>query len=159
MHAHGVQPATGVAAPPVIDDSHPFLRFDASRCIACRRCVHACDEVQGQFVYGVEGRGSGVRLVFGADERFANSGCVACGACVDRCPTGALGDVDRAESDTSERRVRSTCGYCGVGRQVEIPLGGGEVLAIDGARDAAVNRGHLCVRVATRTPGAALRSA
>ena len=43
-------------------------------------------------------------------------------------------------------RVRSTCGYCGVGCQVEIRVAGGEVLAIDGARDAAVNRGHLCVK-------------
>ena len=84
--------------------------------------------------------------MFGADERFAESDCVACGACVDRCPTGALGDVDRAAPDTSERRVRSTCGYCGVGCQVEIRVGGGHVLAIDGARDAAVNRGHLCVK-------------
>jgi len=146
LHAHGVQPAAGAAPLPAIDDSHPFLRFDASRCIVCRRCVHACDEIQGQFVYGVEGRGAGVKLVFGADEQFAHSGCVACGACVDRCPTGALSDVDRAAPDTHKSRVRSTCGYCGVGCQVEIRVGGGEVLAIDGARDAAVNRGHLCVK-------------
>ncbi len=146
LHAHGVQPTGAAAPPPAIDTSHPFLRYDASRCIVCRRCVHACDEVQGQFVYSVAGRGSGARLVFGEDERFAGSGCVACGACVDRCPTGALGDVDRLAIDTSESRVRSTCGYCGVGCQVEIRVAGGEVLAIDGARDAAVNHGHLCVK-------------
>ena len=95
LHAHGLEPTGAAAPPPAIDASHPFLRFDASRCIVCRRCVHACDEVQGQFVYSVAGRGSGARLVFGQDERFAGSGCVACGACVDRCPTGALDDVDR----------------------------------------------------------------
>ncbi len=40
-----------------IDTSHPYLRFDSSRCIACRRCLEACESIQGQFVYGIEGRG------------------------------------------------------------------------------------------------------
>ncbi|MFI5217486.1 MAG: formate dehydrogenase subunit alpha [Candidatus Limnocylindria bacterium] len=146
LHAHGLAPGPATAPLPPPDASHPFLRFDRSRCIVCRRCLHACDEIQGQFVYGVEGRGGDARLVFGASERFSESGCVACGACVDRCPTGALADVDRAAIDTQERRIRSTCGYCGVGCQVEIRVDGERVLAIDGAQDASVNHGHLCLK-------------
>ncbi|HMU17664.1 MAG TPA: hypothetical protein PKC95_09505, partial [Thauera aminoaromatica] len=38
------------------DDSHPYLKLDLDACILCRRCVRACEEVQGQFVYAVEGR-------------------------------------------------------------------------------------------------------
>jgi predicted molibdopterin-dependent oxidoreductase YjgC len=97
-------------------------------------------------VYGVEGRGASARLVFGASERFAESECVACGACVDRCPTGALGDVDRPLTGASQRPVRSTCGYCGVGCQVEIRVGSANEIAIDGAPHAVVNRGHLCLK-------------
>jgi formate dehydrogenase alpha subunit len=42
--------------------------------------------------------------------------------------------------------VRSTCGYCGVGCQVEIRVGSANEIAIDGAPHAAVNRGHLCLK-------------
>src|SRR5512135_3128059 len=33
-----------------LDLSHPHIRVDMSQCVDCLRCVHICDEVQGQFV-------------------------------------------------------------------------------------------------------------
>jgi formate dehydrogenase alpha subunit len=142
----GVARAPSAARERAVDESHPYLRFDHGACIACRRCVHACDEIQGQFVYAVEGRGAGTRIVFGTGETFAASGCVACGACVDACPTGAVSDRDRTPPVAPERTVRSTCGYCGVGCQIEIGAAGDRVVRIAGARAASVNRGHLCVK-------------
>jgi NADH dehydrogenase/NADH:ubiquinone oxidoreductase subunit G len=75
----------GVAARPSaageVDATHPYLRFDPSLCIVCRRCVHACDEIQGQSVFDVAGRGAATRLLYGPSERFAESPCTACGAC------------------------------------------------------------------------------
>ena len=136
------RPATPAPAP--LDTSHPYVRFQDDRCIRCRRCLHACEEVQGQFVYGIEGRGAGTRLVFGPGERFAESDCTACGACVDACPTGALSDRDRIETVPATRTTRSTCAYCGVGCQIEIETRDERVLRIHGAAGAAVNRGHLC---------------
>jgi formate dehydrogenase alpha subunit len=129
-----------------VEASHPYLRFDPSRCIVCRRCLHACEDVQGQFVFGVEGRGVDTRLAFGETNRFAESSCTACGACVDACPSGALHDVDRLEGGPAGREVRSTCGYCGVGCGVEIATDGARVLRIRGARSASVNAGHLCAK-------------
>jgi formate dehydrogenase alpha subunit len=137
-----------------LDASHPYLRFDPSLCIVCRRCLAACEGVQGQFVYGVEGRGGDVRLVFGPDEDFAASDCTACGACVVRCPTGAITDRDRRGEPEAAAWTDSVCGYCGVGCRVRIGTGdgsGGEaghhrVVRIDGVPDAAVNRGHLCAK-------------
>jgi len=142
----GVDAGPGGSAAAEVDATHPYLRFDRDRCITCRRCVHACNEVQGQFVYAVEGRGAESRLVFGRGSRFADSGCVACGACVEACPTGALFDRDRAEPEPAERTVRTTCGYCGVGCQLEVSASQGRVLRIRGVPEAAVNRGHLCVK-------------
>lgn len=142
MHALGV-PGRGGAPRP--DGSHPLVAFDPARCVLCRRCVLVCADVQGAFVWNVVGRGHEASLEFGAG-RFAESACVACGACVDVCPSGAIGDCDRAGAPAPEAWTRSTCGYCGVGCQLEIGTVGGRVARIEGAKDAAVNRGRLCAK-------------
>jgi formate dehydrogenase major subunit len=136
--------------PPVaradVDASHPYLRFDPSLCITCRRCVRACDEIQGQFVYAIGNRGGEARLQLGGSDRFADSPCTACGACIDRCPTSALTDIDRIDPTTPDRVTQSVCGYCGVGCRIEIESRADRVLRIRGVADAAVNRGHLCAK-------------
>ena len=131
------------------DASHPYLRIDLDHCILCRRCVRACEEIQGQFVYGIEGRGAEARLAWGT-ERFAESPCVSCGACVTACPTDALTDVDRlaprAHPPAATSVTRTTCGYCGVGCQLDAHAASGTIARIEGASEAAVNHGHLCVK-------------
>ncbi len=123
------------------DASHPYLKIDLARCIACRRCLKACEEVQGQFVWAVEGRGKGARLTWGSGD-FSATDCVACGACVATCPTEAISDGDRRRPH--DRTVRTTCGYCGVGCQLEVKVGD-RIAFIDGA-PIAPNFGHLCVK-------------
>ncbi len=132
--------------PPRVDASHPYLRIDLASCILCRSCVRACAEIQGQFVFAVEGRGAAARLTWGADP-FVSTACVACGACTAVCPTGAVTDVDRERAAAArvENTVRTTCSYCGVGCQLEVHAGAGDVLRIEGARSE-VNRGQLCVK-------------
>jgi formate dehydrogenase alpha subunit len=139
-------PVNRSAARAAIDASHPYLRFDSSLCITCRRCVRTCDEIQGQFVYAVGSRGGEARLLLGATDRFADSPCTACGACVDRCPTGALSDVDREDPTLPDRVTQSVCGYCGVGCRIEVESRADRVLRIRGVAGAAVNRGHLCAK-------------
>ncbi|MFO0873578.1 MAG: formate dehydrogenase subunit alpha [Phycisphaerales bacterium] len=143
---HGVSSGGGRGERDVVDRSHPYMRFDRSRCIQCRLCLRACEEIQGQFVFGVEGRGGESRLVHGATDRFAESGCVACGACVDVCPAGAVSDRDRIDATPPSASVRSVCGFCGVGCRIEVATDGHHVTRIDGVPDAAVNQGHLCVK-------------
>jgi formate dehydrogenase major subunit len=129
--------------------THPYLRFDPSLCITCRRCLHVCEDVQGAFVYDVAGRGAAARLILGEDDRFETSPCTSCGACVQVCPTGALDDLDRErlrERRSALRVTRSTCGYCGVGCRVEIESDAHAVLRIGGVAEASVNRGHLCAK-------------
>ena len=129
-----------------IDESHTYLRFHPRLCINCRRCLNACEQIQGQFVYSMAARGPQTHLIFGPGEHFAESACVACGACVERCPTLALSDRDRLLATPAEQVTQSVCGYCGVGCRIEIESAGGRVQRIKGVADAAVNRGHLCVK-------------
>jgi len=150
---HGVQASRfrmdhgePLAADMEIDTSHPYLRFDRNRCITCRLCLNACDHVQGQFVFGIEGRGGRARLIFGPGERFSDGPCVACGACVDHCPTGAISDRDRISPKPAIQVADTTCAYCGVGCRMRIESNDDTVLRISGVADAAVNRGHLCVK-------------
>jgi len=154
---HALLHQFGVSAPPGADrgitqkfppQTHPYLRFDPGACISCRRCVQICEDLQGQFVFAVGGRGSSVRLIFGTDEQFSNSPCVSCGACVEVCPTGALFDRDRAAGPPDEelRLTRSVCGYCGVGCGVEVMSTATHVVRISGAPASPVNRGHLCAK-------------
>ncbi|MCX5690599.1 MAG: molybdopterin-dependent oxidoreductase, partial [Planctomycetota bacterium] len=134
------------AKPRPIDASHPYMRFDRDRCITCRLCLNACEQVQGQFVYAIAGRGGKVSLIYGPGDEFAQSDCVSCGACIDVCPTGAITDRDRLAAAAPDRAAESVCGYCGVGCRVHVESKDNVVLRIKGVEHAAVNDGHLCVK-------------
>jgi formate dehydrogenase alpha subunit len=143
----GVETGSGGGGRPgPVDDSHPYLRFRPDACVTCRRCVRACEEIQGRFVYGIKGRGASSQLVAGPGERFADGDCVACGACVDACPTGAITDRDRLDGAPPGPMTISTCGYCGVGCRVEVSASEGRIARVGGVPDAVVNRGHLCLK-------------
>lgn len=145
---YNVNPAVGIRPVSEPNTLHPYLRFSADRCLVCRRCVQVCADLQGQFVYGIGERGPATALLFGVDENFDTSPCVSCGACVEVCPTGALFDIDRDSPETSaaSSAVRSVCGYCGVGCNIEVTVADGVVTQISGTPAAVVNRGHLCAK-------------
>ncbi len=60
---------------PVDSDPNPFIRVDMNKCILCRRCVQACAEVQGRFVWGVAFRGFEERIVAGSDSSMLEARC------------------------------------------------------------------------------------
>ena len=64
------------------DTSNPYFDFDASKCIACSRCVRACGEVQGTFALTIEGRGFDSKVSAGAaSSSWTPSACPAVPAC------------------------------------------------------------------------------
>src|SRR5437667_199184 len=82
--------AAGVTIPTLCH--HPDLSVDLNKCILWSRCVRACEEVQGRFVWGVGNRGDDARIIAGLDTTMLEARCESCGACVAYCPTGALDD-------------------------------------------------------------------
>jgi formate dehydrogenase major subunit len=128
------------------DLSHPYMRSDLSKCINCYRCVRACDEVQGQFVLSMAGRGFDNRIIKGVDESFMESDCVSCGACSQACPTSAISDIFQSKSILPTEKTRTICTYCGVGCNLEVSSRDGKILSIQAPYDAEVNQGHTCLK-------------
>lgn len=128
------------------DTSHPYVLSDMSKCINCYRCVRACDEVQGQLVLSMAGRGFDNRVIKGMDTAFADSGCVSCGACVQACPTVAISDIFLKDAAAATETVRTVCTYCGVGCNLEVAKRGNTILRITAPYDAEVNQGHTCLK-------------
>lgn len=128
------------------DLSHPYMTSDFSKCINCYRCVRACDEVQGEFVLSMAGRGFDSHIVKGNNETFMGSDCVSCGACAQACPTSAISDVFQSKSIKTEEVTRTVCTYCGVGCNLEVATKNGKILSIQAPYEAAANGGHTCLK-------------
>ncbi len=128
------------------DLSHPYMTSDLSKCINCFRCVRACDEVQGQFVLSMSGRGFDTKIIKGSDVSFMESDCVSCGACAQACPTSAISDVFESKSIVATEITRTVCTYCGVGCNLNVSTVDGEIKSIQAPFDAEVNKGHTCLK-------------
>ncbi len=128
------------------DASHPYMRADLATCINCYRCVRACDEVQGEMVLSMEGRGFDNSIIMGMNETFDASDCVSCGACSQSCPTGAISDVFQSKMTVADETTRTVCTYCGVGCNLDVSTVNGEIKSILAPYDAEVNQGHTCLK-------------
>jgi formate dehydrogenase major subunit len=128
------------------DLSHPYIHADLSQCINCFRCVRACEEIQGEMVLNMSGRGFATQIIKGFDTNFDLSACVSCGACVQTCPTEALSDKYFTKTLLPDKMVRTTCTYCGVGCQLNIHVTDGKIMGIQAPETAEVNLGHTCLK-------------
>lgn len=128
------------------DNSHPYMTSDLSKCINCYRCVRACDEVQGEFILSMSGRGFDSKIIKGVDQSFFDSECVSCGACAQACPTSAISDIFESKAIMATEKTRTVCTYCGVGCNLEVATTGEEILSIRAPYDAEVNHGHTCLK-------------
>ena len=128
------------------DTAHPYIKSDLSQCINCYRCVRACEEIQGEMVLSMSGRGFASHIIKGFDTTFDLSNCVSCGACVQTCPTEALTDKYETKTLITDEIIRTTCTYCGVGCQLEVSKINGEIKGIQAPKDAEVNIGHTCLK-------------
>lgn len=127
-------------------DDNPFFIRDHQYCILCGRCVRACEEVIGASAIEIVGRGIGSYVATPFDNPMIDTSCVFCGSCVQVCPTAALMPVSRMGKgrEWDLDRIKTICGYCGVGCQIEFALHDGEILYAQSKPDAPVNGEFLC---------------
>ena len=76
-----------------IDNSTPIIR-DNNKCILCRRCVAACQKVQGIGVIGANDRGFDTHIASAFEQPLGETSCINCGQCIVACPVGALYERD-----------------------------------------------------------------
>ena len=126
--------------------STPILDYHPRRCILCGRCVKVCSEIRG--LGAITMSGSGAKAVIQpvmADEQTPSL-CISCGECMRVCPVNAIeetmGGIKGKPWET--KRVQTTCGYCGVGCQLDLNVVNNQVVGVTTRDDVGVNKGRLC---------------
>jgi len=130
-----------------IDDPNPFIQVDRNKCILCRRCVRACNYVNGVEAIGIVYRGFKARIAFGMDSTMEDSPCEFCGSCVEVCPTAALWPkMSMGKGRAWQlKKVETTCSYCGVGCRLNLHVRDNQIVKVTGAAGPA-NHGFSCVK-------------
>ncbi len=75
-------------------DNSPAIIRDMDKCIMCRRCETACNEVQTVGVLSAINRGFNSVVAPAFEMDLDHSTCTYCGQCVAVCPTAALTEQD-----------------------------------------------------------------
>ncbi len=130
------------------DDTSPVLTYDPKKCIRCFRCVKACNEVQGKNVLSFTDRGIGTYIIAGLGI-WKESECDGCGECIQLCPTGAIVEKpfrNLVDVNAIDKKVITTCPYCGVGCQIELWVKNKKIVRSNGVDGVSPNDGRLCVK-------------
>ena len=130
-----------------LDDDHPMITRDFSRCVQCGRCASVCSAIQVN---------DAIPPQFGRRAEKESwwplvdyTRCTHCGECVQACPTGALTakkSYGLAVREDKIDTVRTTCPYCGVGCQLNLSVKDGRIIEVNGVEDGSPNKGSLCVK-------------
>ncbi|MBM7624354.1 putative molibdopterin-dependent oxidoreductase YjgC [Sporohalobacter salinus] len=136
-----------------IKDKNPFIEYDPNKCILCGRCVKVDQEIQcsDTLEFSQRGHKTLVSTAYEQDLSGEYSDCVFCGQCVEVCPTGALiykPSKRQGREFDIDKKVQTTCPYCGVGCQLELEIKDNEVVKVgsvykDGIPNSA---GEACIK-------------
>lgn len=86
------KPATADLLP--LETTGPSIVRDPNKCILCRRCVGACNRVQGIGAIGMQNRGYDTVVGCAFGQKLTDTTCINCGQCIVSCPVGALYEKD-----------------------------------------------------------------
>ena len=128
-----------------VDASRKYFVMDHGRCILCRRCLRACDEIAANHTLGLTQRGARAMICADDELPFGESTCVSCGTCLQVCPTGALHDRQSVYlgHESQVTRTAATCLGCPMGCGIQAITRDNHLLRVEGDWDSP-NGGLLC---------------
>jgi len=94
-----------------IDFGNPLFVHDPNKCVACGRCVRACQELRGVGILFYVKKGQETLTGTAADLPLADAGCRFCGACAEVCPTGAIQDRKELVKGKKRKAALVPCTY------------------------------------------------
>lgn len=129
-----------------VDDSNPFFVIDPNKCIGCGKCAQICRNFQCNHALKLKNTNGKMHTWANKADNINSSTCVSCGNCVSFCPTaGLLPKYKHQFRHWETQTVKTTCGYCGVGCQINFEVKDNVIVE---AHPALVkpNVGLLCVK-------------
>ncbi len=131
-----------------LDNANPFIVREYNKCILCRRCVRACQEINGVEAIGLINRGFDSKVGAAYDAGLEDSPCEFCGMCVAVCPTGALVPKQAAGRGRAwqTKKVSTICPYCGVGCTLDLHVHDGKIAKVASNWSGPANHGVTCVK-------------
>nr|EQB29053.1 NADH-quinone oxidoreductase subunit G 2 [Sporomusa ovata DSM 2662] len=130
-----------------VDDSNPFIIRDNNKCILCGRCVRVCREMQCCDNLEWTNRGFDTKIAPAFDEPMIDSAnCLFCGTCVSACPVGALTEKPMHTAGLPDKKVKTTCPFCGVGCNFDLNVKDDKVIGVTSNLSSPVNGRLTCVK-------------
>jgi len=80
-----------------IDSSSSSIVRDMNKCVLCRRCIRTCNDLQEVGCLAIQDRSAHSQVVAFGDKPLASVVCINCGQCINRCPVGALTELDQTD--------------------------------------------------------------
>ena len=132
--------------PMPVDATRQYFVMEHNRCVLCRRCVRACNELVANHTLDVRERGIHSMIMADLNVPMGESSCIECGTCLQVCPTSALIDYKSAYRgrETEVETTKSTCVGCSIGCGIQVVSRANHLVRIEGDWDAEVNGGLLC---------------